>query len=221
MPLENATTINQLDSQWPAGGDTADKGDDHIRLIKSVLKQTFPGPPPGNGFDTPVTVDPKLLNELATKLTNMETAIKNAHPVGDVILRLDNTDPGTLYPGTTWQRVTADACLSFADANGSNVGTTSGNNNPVVPVPAHNHSASSGPAGDHGHGYQGYGNAGTKQADGGGGNDVPRTTGWSNMSTGQSGPHAHPITVDSAGTAGATLDVRGARMYFSVWKRVA
>lgn len=43
MGLETATTINQLDATNPLGSDQKSQGDDHLRLIKSTLKNTFSG----------------------------------------------------------------------------------------------------------------------------------------------------------------------------------
>lgn len=42
MPLETATFINQLVETNPTGSDNANQGDNHLRLLKSVLKSTFP-----------------------------------------------------------------------------------------------------------------------------------------------------------------------------------
>lgn len=42
MPLETATYINQLDAANPVGSDPIAAGDDHLRLIKSAIKNTFP-----------------------------------------------------------------------------------------------------------------------------------------------------------------------------------
>lgn len=42
MPLETATFINQLVETNPTGSDNANQGDNHLRLVKSVLKSTFP-----------------------------------------------------------------------------------------------------------------------------------------------------------------------------------
>ena len=42
MPLETATTIDQLNPNYPLGTDTISDADDHLRLIKSALKNTFP-----------------------------------------------------------------------------------------------------------------------------------------------------------------------------------
>ena len=38
MGLETGNTINDLNENWPLGTDPKSQGDDHIRLIKSVLK---------------------------------------------------------------------------------------------------------------------------------------------------------------------------------------
>lgn len=43
MPLETATYIHQLNPANPSGSDKVKDGDDHLRLLKSTLKATFPG----------------------------------------------------------------------------------------------------------------------------------------------------------------------------------
>jgi len=42
MGLETGTFIDSLNSSNPAAGDPVNEGDDHIRLIKSTVKATFP-----------------------------------------------------------------------------------------------------------------------------------------------------------------------------------
>jgi microcystin-dependent protein len=42
MSLESATYIDDLNTSNPAATDTVAQGDDHIRLLKSVIKATFP-----------------------------------------------------------------------------------------------------------------------------------------------------------------------------------
>jgi len=42
MALESATYIDGLVITNPTGSDSISQGDDHIRLIKKVLKNTFP-----------------------------------------------------------------------------------------------------------------------------------------------------------------------------------
>lgn len=212
MPLERANTIAQLDEQWPNGSDSVDRGDDHIRLIKNVLKKTFPGPT-GNGFATPVTVAPALLNALAQTINDMKAAISNSHAIGNIIFRDDAVDPATLYPGTTWTLLTGDACIALATAQ--NVGQTSGNNNPIVPLPRHNHSHSMYPGGDHAHSGV-YTARNFKSASGSG--DV--WGGTISTTTNASGSHTHNLEILSSGIDGATIDVRGTRKYLCAWKRV-
>lgn len=43
MGLESGTTIGDLNDLWPLGTDQKAQGDDHIRLIKKVIKNTFVG----------------------------------------------------------------------------------------------------------------------------------------------------------------------------------
>lgn len=43
MTVESASFLNDLNSAYPAAGDSAGEGDDHLRLVKSILKATFPG----------------------------------------------------------------------------------------------------------------------------------------------------------------------------------
>jgi hypothetical protein len=43
MPLEAATYVNDLVITNPASGDQRSEGDDHLRLVKTVLKATLPG----------------------------------------------------------------------------------------------------------------------------------------------------------------------------------
>ena len=42
MTVESATYISDLNSSYPAGTDAKSEGDNHIRLIKSTVKATFP-----------------------------------------------------------------------------------------------------------------------------------------------------------------------------------
>ena len=42
MALESGSFISDLNPANPAGTDNRSQGDDHIRLIKSTLKNTFP-----------------------------------------------------------------------------------------------------------------------------------------------------------------------------------
>ena len=63
MGLESTVNIAGLDSNWPISGDVVQEGDDHLKLIKSVLKNIFPGTG-GAGFATPITATEAELNAL-------------------------------------------------------------------------------------------------------------------------------------------------------------
>ncbi len=58
MALETANYISDLDAANPAGPDRLANGDDHIRMIKAVLKGTFPA------IDGAVTATKEQLNAL-------------------------------------------------------------------------------------------------------------------------------------------------------------
>ncbi|MGK0419177.1 MAG: hypothetical protein ACJARV_000058 [Candidatus Pseudothioglobus sp.] len=63
MGLETATTISGLNASWPLGTDPVAQGDNHIQLIKDVLKQQFTGG--ATGLASPVTVTASEMNALA------------------------------------------------------------------------------------------------------------------------------------------------------------
>ena len=219
MPLENATTISQLDSTWPLGLDSASRGDDHLRLLKAVLKTQFPGSG-GQGFSKPITVSEDVLNGLPDKVDGL---VDKWFPVGTVVLRMDSVNPTNIYGGT-WVLITGDASLTFG--NGAvQSGTVVGNNNVVVPVPLHNHGVSHnlsvGRAGQHTHSMK----TGSDRM------SIDDVRGqWFRKGdalnyTEPAGEHDHPIyggvSVQAAGTQGASINVSGARIAINVWRRTA
>lgn len=220
MPLENATNIAQLDATWPLGLDSASRGDDHLRLLKAVLKAQFPGAA-GNGFSKPITITEDQLNGLPEKVDGLAN---KWFPVGTVVLRMDSANPGNIYGGT-WTLITGDACLSFG--NGSvQSGSPDGTNDPWVPVQMHNHGTShnlyTGEAGGHNHAFKSPAWEWKRVVSNGeyeiGVNTRTAYTEWA-------GQHGHPIyggvAVNNAGTANATLNVRGARIAINVWRRTS
>lgn len=70
MPLETGTYISDLNVSNPAGTDTLDKADDHLRLIKSTVKSTFPNI---TGAVTPTHTD---LNKLTAAGSPQFTSIE-------------------------------------------------------------------------------------------------------------------------------------------------
>lgn len=63
MTVEVASYINDLNEAYPRARDLIKEGDDHIRLIKTTLKNTFPG------ITTPVNLTSAYLNSLEGILT--------------------------------------------------------------------------------------------------------------------------------------------------------
>lgn len=60
MALESATYIDELVASNPTSGDSAAQGDDHIRMLKAVLKATFPN------LDGAMTATQDQLNAIVT-----------------------------------------------------------------------------------------------------------------------------------------------------------
>jgi hypothetical protein len=80
MGLESSTPgyISDLDKTWPLFTDPRSQGDDHLRYIKSVLKNTFPGAL-GQGFNAPILVDETELNFLQGVTSNVQAQLDAAN----------------------------------------------------------------------------------------------------------------------------------------------
>jgi hypothetical protein len=163
MPLETGTTIEDLDSSYPLGGDSIARGDDHLRLIKAVLKTQFPGAN-GNGFAQPINATETELNysqgltgniqaqldALDARISDNETAIGQLTqtlpaPSGTELL-FTNTAPPL---GWTQRADLNDYMLRIVSGTGAGTG---GTDSPILndKVPSHTHNTSS--AGAHSHG---------------------------------------------------------------------
>lgn len=185
-----------------------------------------------------------IQNPPASSIVGLYDAI---YPIGSCIIRIDNTTPNQLgFPGS-WGKFSADYSIHTAAADGSNVGQGVGTHFPGVPVTQHNHSFTTNPAGNHTHTADDnqagehshtvntrtrsdYNTGHVQGARGGGSSEHHTDTDWY-PTTSASGGHNHNITVqavgdhqhigatDAAGTAGATIDVRGARILVNIWVR--
>lgn len=141
MTVETATYVNQLNSNYPASGDSPQEGDDHVRLIKSVVVATFPNV---GGAVTPThtelnyvdgvtsaiqtQLDAKAaLTERGVVLLNAQTASTSAQI--DITANLSSTyeeyewhiinaipDNGAGAIG--WLRTSVDSGVSFSATNG-------------------------------------------------------------------------------------------------------
>ncbi|MGL5013197.1 MAG: phage baseplate protein [Bacteroidales bacterium] len=69
MTVENATYINSLNKVYPRNRDLIKEGDDHIRLVKAVLQNTFPG------IDGAVIASTEKLNQLDKTFTYEESTL--------------------------------------------------------------------------------------------------------------------------------------------------
>lgn len=219
MPLESANNISQLDDRYPLASDPASRGDDHLRLLKGVLKKQFPGKD-GNGLAAPITLTEEFLNGLPKKLEDMQKSIDARWPVGSALLLFSNQNPNGTYPGT-WALVTGDASLALGDGS-SNVGGIFGDNTPLVPLPEHGHIGhfNGNPLPPHDHGMQIFGDV---QA----GNvnqrapAIAKNQGELRTQGNSAGTPTGSVTVDVNGTRDARINVRGAQIKVNVWKRTA
>jgi hypothetical protein len=84
MSLESATTIAGLVATNPASGDAVSQGDDHLRLLKAVLKAQFPGAAAG-GFAIPITATEAELNYVHGVKSAIQTQLNGAVPIGTVV----------------------------------------------------------------------------------------------------------------------------------------
>lgn len=201
MPLETASYIHQLNAANPLGSDPIAAGDDHIRLIKSTLKDTFPG------LTGPVTVGQAVLN--------------NPFPIGGIILwsgSIASVPSGwALCNGSNG---TPDLRDRFVVGAGSTyaVDATGGANTVTLnstQIPSHTHTATTDSQGSHthaisdpshAHSYVNHGDIGVQS----GGNMTPVQYGLTPFLSSTSaavtgigilaaGAHTHNISVGSTG----------------------
>lgn len=172
MALETATYIDDLQANWPANTDAVSAGDDHIRLIKKVLQNTFPYVTGAVGVSDVVLT-------------------RGAVPIGSVTVFYQAAAP------TGWSRVNVanSRCLRVVPT-GSSGGGSGGTDDPVVnaKVSAHNHAidiTSEVQNANHTHSLSGNTT----------GNESLHTHGLSAAVTHYSGEHAHYVNLTSGATA--------------------
>lgn len=146
MPLETGTTLEDLDDSWPLGGDPTNKGDDHLRLIKAILKTQFPGEL-GDGFRIPITATEDELNYSVGLTGNIQGQL-NA-----IVLRLDDLESTLPAPAGTvlsffqgsapsgWTQITShnDKMLRVVSGGG---GGSGGSDSPISKSWSINHNHS-------------------------------------------------------------------------------
>ena len=130
MGLETGSTIASFIISNPTSSDPINQGDDHLRLIKSVLQKQFPGSG-GLGYSTAITATEAELNALHG-FTNLGFASGTRLPF------FNSTAP------TGWTQVTtyANHMLRVVATAGGGVG---GTDSPILnntSIPAHTHTFS-------------------------------------------------------------------------------
>lgn len=115
MPIESASYISQLDAANPTGTDAKSTADNHMRLIKSVLKTQFP-----NFGAVAINTTALALNQL--------TAAVNADASGNVGVGTSTIPAGRrLVVAGGAIRIDADANLEFGGSTAGLYGSSSGN----------------------------------------------------------------------------------------------
>lgn len=179
--------------------------------------------------------DSELIDAIGEKINEIT-------PIGSVLFRMDSINPSTLYGGT-WVRISGDASLRFGDGTDLD-GLPKGDNNPLVPLKEHTHSASQvahshnkgtmNITGRFGDGF--YGEKGGTSASGAfsrnssTGSTKYTNEGWvsngplidfnaKNAWSGNTNSVAPAITVIEEGVEDAKIDVRGQYITINVWKR--
>ena len=76
MGLETGNFISNLVASNPEETDLVNEGNNHIQLIKSVLKKTFPGSS-GNGFNKAIIASEDEINRLDGVTSNIQAQINN------------------------------------------------------------------------------------------------------------------------------------------------
>lgn len=160
MPLEISDTIEGLDSSWPLSGDPTDEGDNHIRLVKHVLKAQFPGSA-GDGYSEAILALEDDLNNCTGSTGNFQEQIDALEE------RLDTTLPapaGTelvfyqATPPAGWTQDTTKNNFMVRTVSGSG-GGSGGSDSPIfnnkVPSHYHNLTGTAQTAGGHSHTMQG------------------------------------------------------------------
>jgi hypothetical protein len=135
MGLETGSTISSFITSNPTSSDPVNQGDDHLRLIKSILKAQFPGAA-GNGFATAITATEAELNYVHGVTSNIQTQINNFLPSGTRMPFAQAAAP------TGWtQDITDNAnnrMLRVVNTTGNGIGGTA---SPILnnTVPSHTH----------------------------------------------------------------------------------
>jgi hypothetical protein len=141
MSLETATTLAGLVTTNPTSGDPEGQGDDHIRLVKTVLKAQFPGAAL-DGYNIPITATEVELNYVHGVTSAIQTQFQGVVPIGGIIMWAGALIPANWYlcDGTNGTPDLQDKFI-VGKSTTKAITTTGGTADAVVV--AHDHTASS------------------------------------------------------------------------------
>ena len=198
MGLETGSTISSFITSNPTSSDPVNQGDDHLRLIKSVLQAQFPGAA-GNGFATAITATEAEINALHG-LTNFYFASGTRMPFAQA------------SAPTGWTQDTSDNAnnrmLRVVSSTGNGVG---GSSSPILNnvVSSHTHTFTGNALGNHTHTDSGHAHivyaVYSGGAEGGGGSPTPASSNF-NQNTSTSSAN---ISSNSAGTPSGSISANG------------
>ena len=116
MTVESASYISQLNTAYPAAGDNISEGDDHLRLIKSVLQTQFP-----NLSTTAVNPTAAQMNKLGFQTGSVLMYASNTIPTTQTISGINDflLCDGSSYSTTTYSALYAVIGTTFG-GSGSN-----------------------------------------------------------------------------------------------------
>lgn len=202
MALESAQFISQLNTANPTSTDAVSQADDHLRLIKAVLQNTFPN------LNGPVTATPALLNApIPSGVICMWSGSIATIPTGWVLCNGSNGTPDLR------NRFIVGAGSTYTQGNtgGSATQTLAVDN-----LPAHTHTGTTDSNGAHTHTITDPGHTHTYTAYGSGSSGsqyfTPASQGTFTTNTGTSSTgitisaataHTHTFTTSSVGSGAA------------------
>jgi hypothetical protein len=130
MALETASTLSGLVTANPTSIDPISQGDDHLRLLKSVLKTQFPGAA-GQGYAIPILATEAELN-LLVGLTSLTFPVNTKMPFYQAV------------PPVGWSAtaVTNDSMMRVVTSGTTGgVANAGGGQSPILnnTVPSHTH----------------------------------------------------------------------------------
>jgi len=116
MTVESASYISQLSTSNPAAGDNISEGDDHIRLIKTVLQTQFP-----NLSTTAVSPTAAQLNKLGFETGTVMMYASNSIPTTQTISGINDflLCDGSSYSTSTYSVLFGVIGTTFGGSGGN------------------------------------------------------------------------------------------------------